>query len=435
MITPRCVRRPHVLPPTQRNPKRNPEVLMQFTDLLLKNLKPKDQRYDLREKSGKGFGVRVTTSGCISFIFFYSYAGKKKRMTLGTYPHLSLGEARKKHRAALIELEKGNDPSLMQQQEKAELKTALSISELIDEYIEKWAKPRKRTWQEDLRVLDKDVKPTWGKRKAKDITKRDVITLLDDIVNRGAPIAANRAFAVIRRMFNFAVERDILQSTPCYLIKAPSKEAQRDRVLTCDEIKDFWNKLSDAKMSEEIKLLLKIMLLTAQRKGEIVSARWDDFDFNQRWWTIPAEKAKNGQAHRVYLSDMTISLLEELKTYHSESEWLFPSPTRDTHMTPDCISRAIHRSRDIFGLKLFSAHDLRRTAASHMTRIGIARLVVSKILNHSETTVTAIYDRHSYDDEKRDALTKWSLSLISIIESDQNRNVVQLSNILRGVAI
>lgn len=292
--------------------------------------------------------------------------------------------------------------------------------------MEKWAKPRKRSWQEDERLIQKEILPKWGKRKASSIKRREVILLLESIAERGAPIIANRTFALLRRIYNFAIERDILDQTPCLKVKPVAKESQRDRVLNHDEIYELWHKLPESKMSDEIQILLKLMLTTAQRKGEIVSANWEHFDFNQRWWTIPAEKAKNGKAHRVYLSDMTIELLQQLKELNPDSEWLFPSPTRNTHMTPDCVSRAIHRSREIYGLKEFSAHDLRRTAASHMTAIGIPRLVVSKILNHVEKSVTAVYDRHSYDNEKQQALTLWANQLEKIISKDTSNNVIEL---------
>ena len=397
----------------------------QFTDKMIKSLKPKDHIYDVREQNG--FTIRVFPSGVKSWAFLYTYNGRKRRMTLGDYKTMSLAEARIKHGGAYKMLKSGDkDPAQAQQLEKAENRNSSTISGLIEEYIEKWAKPRKRSWKEDKRLLDRNVKPLWGKRKAKDITKRDVVILLEDIVKRGAPIAANRAFACIRRMFNFAVERDITTTTPCATIKAPSKENQRDRCLTTDEIKSFWHALEIAPMSPATKIALKLQLVTAQRKGEILGAEWSEIDFETRWWIIPDNKAKNGVHHRVPLSELAIELLKELKKLNSRSRWLFPSDTGKSHMRGESIGKAVRRSDEMVFQKAkishFTPHDLRRTAATHMTEMEISRLVVSKILNHIDSSITAIYDRHSYDAEKRNALQAWGKRLSQLVDSSQSTN-------------
>lgn len=354
-------------------------------------------------------------------------------MTLGDYKTMSLAEARIKHGDAYKMLKsEDKDPAQVQQLEKAENRDSSTICGLIEEYIEKWAKPRKRSWKEDQRLLDRDVKPIWGKRKAKDITKRDVVILLEDIVKRGAPIAANRAFACIRRMFNFAVERDIITGTPCTTIKAPSKENQRDRCLTTEEIKAFWHALETAPMSATTKIALKLQLVTAQRKGEILGAEWSEINLETGWWVIPDSKAKNGVHHRVALSTLAITLINELKKLSGKSRWLFPSDTNKSHMRGESIGKAVRRSDEqVFGkakIKHFTPHDLRRTAATHMTEMGISRLVVSKILNHVDSSITAIYDRHSYDAEKRNALEAWSKKLGQLIDSEQlTDNIISLS--------
>jgi len=310
----------------------------------------------------------------------------------------------------------GKNPITEQQKAKVEARIANTVNELIEEYLEKWAKPRKRSWHEDERILKKDIVPVIGKHKAKDVTKRDIVLILDQVINRGSPISANRTLAVIRRMFNFAVERDIISITPCYSIKALAKENRRDRLLSEEEIKIFWYCLENTNMSESTRLALKLQLITGQRKGEIADAEWEEFDFINGWWTIPAHKTKNGTVHRVPLSRLSLYILQQLKLISNDSKWLFPSPIDDNHITSEAINHAVRKNADKFkDLKHFTPHDLRRTAASHMTAIGIPRLVVSKILNHSENSVTAIYDRHSYDAEKKEALDKWGNKLSEII--------------------
>lgn len=406
---------------------------MQFTDKLIKTLKPKADRYDLRENSGKGFMIRVFPSGQKSWGFIYNFEGKKKRMTFGNYPEMSLADARKLHSKALSILTNGKDPAQVKRNQLLEARMSQTVNELINEYLEKWAKPRKRSWKEDERILIKDVIPTWGKRKAKDILRRDVILLLDNILERGSPIIANRTLAVIRRMFNFAVERSIIEVSPCHSVKAPSKENKRERLLSVNEIKNFWECIDKTSMSELTKLALKLQLTTAQRKGEVVSAQWSEIDLQSGWWTIPANKAKNGNSHRVPLSNMSMNLLKQLKEISGDSCWLFPSPKGNTHMSGTAIDHALRKNIKYFNHSEtpYTPHDLRRTAASHMTSQGISRLVVSKILNHVERSITAIYDRHSYDKEKRYALEAWGNKLEEIIlVKEPNNNVLKLHKVV-----
>ncbi len=394
---------------------------------------------DIREKTKLGFGATVFPSGKMSFIYFYHFEGRKRRMTLGQYPECTLGEARKRHREALRVLESDEkDPALERKKAKKGNKESSTVNDLIDEYLEIWAKPRKRSWKEDERFLDKNVKPYWGKLKAKDITKRDVILILDKIKDRGAPIAANRGLACIRRMFNFAVERDIITASPCTSVKPVAKENQRDRVLSATEIKILWhaldsrpdedNCLHDIKMSEQTKLVLKLQLVLGQRKGEIISAEWSEIDQEAGWWTIPAEKAKNGQAHRVPLNTLAKSLLEEIKKLSGDSRFLFPAKLKDTFITGTSIDHAVRRS-SFANIKAWTPHDLRRTVASHITSMEIPRLVVSKILNHVESSVTAVYDRHGYDSEKLKALEKWAQRLEEIIYETEEAKIIKFRNI------
>jgi integrase len=272
-------------------------------------------------------------------------------------------------------------------------------------------------------MLNKDVLSVWGHYKVQDIQRKMVIGLLDGIAERGAPIVANRTLAVMRRMFNFAMERDLIAHNPCYLVKPPGKESQRDRLLSMDEIRRFWQCLPLTPMREITRLALKLQLATAQRSGEVVNARWDEMDLHTQWWTISASQAKTAHTHRVFLSPCAMSLIEQIQALSHHSPCLFPSPRGVEHpMHPGALTHAMADSQGCFeGVEHFTPHDLRRTAASHMTRIGISRLVVSKILNHREHSVTAVYDRHSYDHEKQAALTQWGETLASIIseESDE----------------
>ncbi len=416
---------------------------MRFTDRSIAALKSKAERYEVWEDGRTGLGCRVSPKGRKSWVYMYRFNGKARRMGLGTYPAIGLAKARVMHAGAKEMLAKGADPGAHQTERKRAERSAETVFDLADEYLEKWARPRKRSAAEDERMLNKDVLPVWGMRKAKDIRRRDVILLLDGIVERGAPIGANRTLGVIRRMFNFAVARDLLDATPVAMVKAPAKENQRDRVLSADEIRTLWNGLDDAAMTPAIKLVLKLQLVTAQRKGEIIGAALSEFDFEDKSWTIPAERAKNGIAHKVPLSPMALGLIEEAKSLTNGAGWLFPSPRGDAHMAPRAVNHALWRAcmppekrpkaarfsqAPAIGLTNIVPHDLRRTAASNMAALGINRLVISKILNHVENSGTAIYDRHSYDTEKRHALEAWAAHLEEILSGKPKAdNVVPLA--------
>ena len=398
---------------------------MKFTDAGIRALKPEASRYVAWADGMPGFGLRVSPKGRKTWVYMYRFEGRARMMTLGNYPKMTLREAGAAYGAAAEQVDKGGDPAQQTVATHKADREALTVNALVTEYIDKWAKPRKKSWEEDQRILDHDVKPVWGRRKAASITRRDVLKLLDGIVERGAPIQANRTLAVVRRMFNFAIERDIVAASPAHRVKAPARETKKDRVLTADEIRALWAGLNRAGKTPEGKALkvemrplvavaIQLVLVTCQRKGEVVSARWEDVDEEALVWTIPAHLAKNGQAHRVPLSPLALDLFKEARKKTKGKTHVFHSARTDTHFTPEAINTALHRNLDALGLQGFTPHDLRRTGASHMTSMGISRLTVSKILNHVETGVTAVYDRHSYDAEKRQALDAWGARLQEI---------------------
>ena len=346
-------------------------------------------------------------------------------MTFGTYPRLSLTNARARQAKAREMLEEeGKDPGSELVKTKRANREAPIVNELAEEYIEKWAKPRKRSWKEDERMLKSDVLPFIGRKKAADVTRRDIILILDAVVERGAPISANRTLAVVRKMFRFCLTRDLVPHNPCEAVQAPAKENQRDRVLSIPEIKKFWKTLekNDLDMTAAIRLCLKLMLATAQRRREVVTAKWVDFDLTPGWWTIPEEIAKNNLPHRVPLSPLACRLLKAAK---KDEVYVFPNRNGTGAIGLDVVTRAVRRNEGKFSLDRFTPHDLRRTAASHMASIGTPRLHIGKILNHVEPGITSVYDRHSYDQEKRKALNAWGRKLESII-SGKKAKVIEL---------
>lgn len=372
------------------------------------------KQVDYFDKALSGFFLRISQDGKKSFGVMYRNGTRLRRMKLGTYPLMSLGKARRKAAGVLRNAEIGSDPAA----EKQEDRHAEAFEQVAKEYLEHHAKAKKKSWKEDERIINSDLLPEFGKRHAKDITRREVRAFLER-KSVTAPIMANRVRALLRKIFNWAIAADIVESNPVHLIPAPAKEHQRERVLTEDEIKRVWNAIeADRKKTNKCHLkvknltagIMKLRLLTAQRGAEVRSMEWNELDMETGWWTIPGAKTKNGLSHRVPLTAPALAILEEARSAvgDSHSKFVFPSPRGETHICN--MQKALERIQEVTKTD-FVAHDFRRTAASMMTGMGIPRLTVSKILNHVEPGVTAVYDRHSYDKEKREALDAWSRRL------------------------
>ncbi len=282
------------------------------------------------------------------------------------------------------------------------------------------------SWQHDERTLRNDVQPFIGKLKARDVKRRDIIRLLDRVKDR-SPIMANRTLEIVRKMFNWGLSQDIVDANPCMGIARPSEEHRRERVLTTDEIRRFWN--SAREEHSKAGLAFRLLLLTSQREGEVLSMRWQDIDESAEWWwTIPGSISKNGLAHRVPLTDPIIALLKEVRAQEPDPTFVFSRRGGGAPATRALLRRPLARIRAAAGLEDFVPHDLRRTAASFITSMGIPRLTVAKILNHAEAGVTSVYDRHSYDREKRQALDAWGQQLMEIVSGEAAAsNVVPLA--------
>jgi integrase len=276
-------------------------------------------------------------------------------------------------------------------------------------------------------MLRREVVPHWGHLKAKDIARRDVVALLQEIVDRGAPIQSNRVLTCINRMFSWAVEVDMLEVTPCHRMKPLAKENRRDRVLTYEELRRFWTRLPECPVSLPMRQALRVQLLTAARIGEVLSMRWTDVDFDGGIWTIPAANSKNGEANRVPLSPAAVEAIRALEPLNGNAEYVFRGIRGGgPHIVVNSTSVAIGRAIPYLEVGHFTPHDLRRSAATYLAALGTPRLVLSKILNHTDRSVDAIYDRHGYDNEKRAALDAWARKLAEIVEGQDAGKVVDL---------
>jgi len=392
--------------------------IAKLTDLAIRKLKPSgDQREEFWDKSftGGSFGVRMSKTGRKSFVLLFRTNGRLRRMTLGLYPHLSLADARKKAHQILGRVAKGEDPA----QEKAKISKSETFEELGSSYLERHAKVNKspKSVREDERILKTYLIPKWGQRKFVTIRKKDVLVLLEKIAfksganGKPAPVMANRVLALASKIFNFVIEKDIAPDTfvnPCLRVKPLGKETTRERVLSDDEIRRLWMELE--KHREPTASIYRLILLTAQRPGEVKQMRWDQID--EDVWTIPAEATKNKKGeHKVPLSEGALKVLEKLQ----ETEWVFPSG--DGHL--EWLQKMNQRVQKGCGFE-FRSHDLRRTAATKMSQLGVDQMIIAKILNHAwaDRHVTAVYDRWHKLPEMKQALERWAAHLQQILTEE-----------------
>jgi integrase len=402
------------------------------TSILKLPFAAKGKQVDYLDSEVKGFGVRV--SATTKRYFVRSLIGRRRvRVMLNSASLVSAEEARSEAKIKLGLMESGIDPNeekrAKQREEEARLLDP-TIKDLVQEYIEKYAKVKKKTWAEDRRCLEKDIIPRWGRKKAKDIRRRDVKLLLQGIVDRGSPIQANNTLEKIRKMFNFAIDEEIIEFTPCYMVKMPSTRKHKDRVLSEDEITTFWDGLDMATMSDEIKRALKLILVTGQRPGEVIGMHSSEID--GQWWTIPVERAKNGKANRVYLTELALELIG------TKQGFIFETPTGGKSIGVNAVSCAVRRnfirpddeqsehSINKTIMQAWTPHDLRRTAATEISKLGFADEIIDAVLNHRKRGVIAIYNRNKYDSEKRLALEAWARKLHGIIIGTETAKVIPL---------
>jgi integrase len=401
---------------------------MGLTDLQIKKLVPRSTRFEVSD--GKGLSIRVTPAGVKSWIYRYTFNGIPRRMTLGNYPGIGLADARTRHGEAMQELQRGIDPGVKAAQAKSKMKAAPTVEGLLKEFCEMEldAQP---SGAERRRLIEKDALQPWGKRKVSSITRRDAVLLLDGVRKR-APVGANRLQGVLVRMFNFAAERGIIEHSPLVGMRR-KKEKARARVLDDKEIKALWNALDLERKDIDIymptKLALKMILLTGQRPGEVSGMRWDQIEGG--WWTIPEELYKTREGNRVPILPMAAAVIEEARIYSSAIPFVFASShTQKTKkgeqkgeaLTVRALSNAIRRHRTEMGIdEHFTPHDLRRTLRTRLAEVGIADIVAEKVLGHKLQGVLAIYNRYSYDTEKRQALAQWEAQLRNILGLDTKR--------------
>lgn len=348
------------------------------------------------------------------------YQRQPTRLTLGHLPGMSLAAAREEARRLREMARRGIDPRRARDAKrvpadgKGSAPAAHTVGHLAEEFLERYVHPNRKRPADTEAMLRRDILRAWRERDARSITPREVVDLLDEIVDRGAPVVANRTARLLDQMYRFGVQRRIVDSSPVVLLTPPGgREKARKRVLSDDELKAF---LADPKACvrgrEKLWRIILVLLLTGARRGELAQAAWADIDFNQKTWTIPDENHKEDAGYICPLTDQAVEHLQALKRLAKESPWVCPAKhTPGQAADPMQLSRRVARCLPLFkkqGIEEFTLHDLRRTVRTGLARLGVQPHIAERILSHKQRGVIGVYDRHQYLDEKRKALELWA---------------------------
>jgi integrase len=309
---------------------------------------------------GASFGVRVSgATGSKTWVLLYN---RSKRLVLGRYPVLSLANARKEaYRVAAEILANDRDP-LAERKAVREAPTFAEVAERFVREYPKLASLRPRTEAEYRRVVERELIPRWGEKKADAISRKDVIAVLDDMrINRNAPIASNRTRALISCLFRWALERDLVAASPAVALPRRPQERSRDRVLSDQEVAVLWRELGQE--AEPVRSFYKLLLICGQRSGETRIAKWVDIDIEDGVWSIPAANTKASRSHRVPLCSLAQAVLADLKAVTGKAEYVFQTPSPRGEGAVRWVHRATERIRNRCGFD-WRAHDLRRTCAT-----------------------------------------------------------------------
>jgi integrase len=364
-----------------------------LTDARVSALRPPQKGQDEHpDDLVQGLRIRVGAGGRKSWIVRARSGKQQINKTLGGYPLISLGVARDMARDFLLTLIKDGG-----------VRRERTFGELADHWIEHVAKPKNKSWHNQMRRLEIYVLPKWRGRDIASIRRADVRDLIDGIEGQVAP---GRALAIIRTLFRYAMGRDWVEASPAEAIPNPSKDTPRDRYLDMKEVTAVY-RVADL-LGYPFTGFIKMMILTAQRRTEVASMKWADIDLDAGTWMLRSEDTKSARAHLVPLSPQAVELLKATPQF-GPYVW---SSDGETHVKG--YSKAKQRI-DAFllssGLELkpWRLHDLRRTVATHMVRLGVSELVVGRVLNHAPQGVTArTYALHSYEAEKKAGVAVWA---------------------------
>jgi integrase len=421
----------------------------QITDRQM-STRPSDKDIWINESAPKGHGrftARIMPSGERLFYFRYTDSqGKRSRLPLGAYDSngisgLTLKAARAKageysllYQSGILDLREHLESRLMQAEAQRQAETrALHASHqeeaeraTVNDLFERWARVdlinRKDGGKEARRMYEKDIRPVIGHLVLEDVRKKHITEVTDALLARGVNRMAKVIFSMMRQMFRFAVDRDMLENEPSANIRKSrigGKDVERDRVLSESEIIQLTAQLPAAHMTHMAEASIWIALSTCCRIGELLEARWEHIDLEKGTWLLP--NPKNKRPHTIHLSEFSITQFKRMKTQTGAMLWVYPNTAGDGPVSSKTVTKQItDRQRDLAkgpltgrskyceALRLpggkWTPHDLRRTGATMMTILGVLPEVAERCLNHTEENkVKRIYQRYSYEKEMKEA--------------------------------
>ena len=386
-----------------------------LTDTKIKSLKPKDKVYKVADRVG--LYVSVSTAGTITFRYDYRINGRRETLTIGKYgaDGINLAEARERLMIARKQVSEGISPATEKRAERNKIRNADRFCVFAERYL---ADVQLADSTKALRVAtyERDIKDTFGNRLMTEITADEIRSHCEKIKERGAPSTAIFVRDLIANVYRYAIQRGHKFANPADEIANSSIATfkKRERVLTPREIKLFFNTLEETQSDFALKKAVKFILLTMVRKGELVNATWDEVDFKNKVWTIPAERMKAKRAHNVYLSEQAIDLIVAFQIYSEGSPYLLPGRiNRRQPIANSSLNRVIANcikfiNKDEQRIDDFTVHDLRRTGSTLLHEMGFNSDWIEKSLAHEQQGVRAVYNKAEYAEQRKEMMQRWA---------------------------
>jgi integrase len=383
---------------------------------------------------GGGLTFTLTAKGAASWVLRYRFGGKQKEITLGSYPDITLTKARELAAAKRVEVSQGVDVAQAKQARKIEESAPDTVKALCDEFYDRTIVGKVKCPDQVREKLDNDIIKVLGKIKIKDVKPHDIDRMISGIANRGAPVMANRVLALTKRVFDYAIRRHWIEQNPATAFNtadAGGEEKARSRVLSDAEVTTVLKAFDDAGQSFRVyALAMRLLLVTAVRRSELIEAPWAEFDLARGLWTIPASRQKTGDrvGGKDFVVPLTVTAIEwlnELKLLGGNSDYVFPARRTGARksMGPNTANWALGVIKH--GLEAFTLHDLRRTARTQLASLGVPPHIAERCLNHRLPGINDVYDQYDYLDERSAALDLWGRKL-SALEAGTAFNVVAL---------
>lgn len=386
---------------------------MPLTDTVCKASKPKDKDYKLTDANG--LYLHVMPTGARYWRYKYRYLGKQKVLALGVYPEISLAEAREKHREAHKLVTQGLDPSQEKQNTKRE--RILNAENTFEVIAREWYDHSKDVWSENhartiLRRLELDVFPMIGRKPIRDISPPMVLEVIRAIEQRSAFEMARRALQMSGQVFRYAIINGKADRDPTQDLKGSLKPYKKGHyaAMEAKDLPEFLSKLhsNEGRLFPTTQLAIEMMMLTFVRTGELIKAKWDEFDFDEKVWIIPAPRMKMRKDHIVPLSEQVIECLKKLKEINGRWEYVFASQrTPRNHMSNNAILVALDR----MGYRgEHTGHGFRALAMSTIKeKLGYRHEVIDRQLAHAhKSQIDAAYDRAQFLDERKKMMQDWA---------------------------